>query len=288
MVNKKFVVFAIGSMFVAGATLASNVNFGQRAFRWASANLDFVGPISGLVNAVVKPNDFQRQRPILSFQVDEPRSTNSIGSNTAFEVAAYDSRLGGKRNSTFARDEQGSGKPEGAKERRDPNGVIASGAAGVFTNTVGSNNSRINSLAADFLKNGSNGVDKDISAILNSRGVFSGELTVIAPIGAGTAIADSAADIPMILAAATNGEPLVTAAVTGAPGQNSVNNTPGTTTNTTQNGTTTTTTTTTVAPNKPAVVVTVAKVPLPGALGLMGLGLIALVSVTRRSNKTIA
>jgi PEP-CTERM motif len=215
MVSKKFVIFAVGSMFVAGATLASNVSFGQRAARWVSQNMDFMGPVSGLVHAVVRSADFGRQNPVLSYQVQGESSVGSaLRAGQASEIAAYRGQYG--NYSATGSDNYGGyvGQLAGDRlsERQAANALLSGGVGVRFQGIVGENDSAINRLAKDFLRKGSLADEKDLWSILNGAGAVkqSGEINAFS-IGSTTASGSSSAtsDIPMILAAATNGDSLV-------------------------------------------------------------------------------
>jgi hypothetical protein len=262
MVSKKFVFFAISSMFVAGATLASNVSFGQRASRWVSQNMDFMGPISGLVNAVVRSADFGRNNPVLSFQVQGESSVGSaLRAGQATEIAAYRGQYG--NYSATGTDNSGGyiGQLAGDRlsERQAANSLLSGGLASRFQGIVGDNDSAINRLAKDFLRKGSLADEKDLWSILNGTGGLKqvGEITAFS-VGSSTASGPSSAtsDIPMILAAATNGDSLVssTAVVGSAIESQQLTQTKPTATSASQR---------------------VGEVPAPGSLILLGVGLLA-------------
>jgi hypothetical protein len=264
MVSKKFVFFAVGSMFVAGATLASNVSFGQRAARWVSQNMDFMGPVSGLVHAVVRSADFGRNNPVLSFQVQgEPSVGSALRAGQATEIAAYRGQYGSY--SATGADNSGGyvGQLAGDRtsERQAANALLGGGAATLFQGIVGDNDSAINRLAKDFLRKGSLADEKDLWSILNGGGAGAvkqvGEINAFS-IGGTTASGPSSAtsDIPMILAAATNGDSLVSSTAVVGSAMESQQLTP-------------------VKPNATATTQRVGEVPAPGSLILLAAGLLA-------------
>jgi hypothetical protein len=81
--KKSVVIFAAVSMTVAGVTLASNVSLGKRAGAMLAEVFEFVGPVSGLINALVKPNDPPAKRAIVSFEPESPVSGSLALSNSA-------------------------------------------------------------------------------------------------------------------------------------------------------------------------------------------------------------
>ncbi len=81
--KKSVVIFAAVSMTVAGVTLASNVSLGKRAGAMLAEVFEFVGPMSGLINALVKPNDPPAKRAIVSFEPESPVSSTLALSNSA-------------------------------------------------------------------------------------------------------------------------------------------------------------------------------------------------------------
>jgi hypothetical protein len=263
MVSKKFVFFAVGSMFVAGATLASNVSFGQRAARWVSQNMDFMGPVSGLVHAVVRSADFGRNNPVLSFQVQgEPSVGSALRAGQATEIAAYRGQYGSY--SATGADNTGGyvGQLAGDRtsERQAANALLAGGAATLFQGIVGDNDSAINRLAKDFLRKGSLSDEKDLLSMLNGAGAVKqvGEINAFS-IGSTTASGPSSAtsDIPMILAAATNGDSLVSSTAVVGTAMESQQLTP-------------------TKPNAAATTQRVGEVPAPGSLILLAAGLLAI------------
>jgi hypothetical protein len=269
MVSKKFVFFAVSSMFVAGATLASNVSFGQRAARWVSQNMDFMGPVSGLVHAVVRSADFGRQNTVLSFQVQGESSVGSaLRAGQATEIAAYRGQYG-NYSATGGTDSSGgyAGQLAGDRlsERQAANALLGGGSASRFQGIVGENDSALNRLAKDFLRKGSLADEKDLWNILNGAGATKqvGDITAFS-VGGTTANSPSTAssDIPMILAAATNGDSLVSStAVVGSAIESQLQ-----------------------AQDKPNTLTTALRagqVPVPSSLALLGLGLLAF-SVRRK------
>jgi hypothetical protein len=66
--KKALVIFAASSMLATGVSLASNVSFGHKMAAFLSEAFEFVGPISGLVNALVKHPDTPKTRVIPTFQ----------------------------------------------------------------------------------------------------------------------------------------------------------------------------------------------------------------------------
>jgi hypothetical protein len=72
--KKSFAIFAAVSMTAAGVTLASNVTLSKRAGELVADLFEFVGPVSGLIGALVKPNDPPAQKIIVSFEPESPVS----------------------------------------------------------------------------------------------------------------------------------------------------------------------------------------------------------------------
>jgi hypothetical protein len=66
--KKALVIFAASSMFATGVSLASNVSFGQKMASFLSETFEFVGPMSGLINALVKHTDAPKTPVIPNFQ----------------------------------------------------------------------------------------------------------------------------------------------------------------------------------------------------------------------------
>ena len=272
MFTKKVILFAVGSMFAAGATLASNVSFGQRAARWIADNLDFVGPISGLVNAVVRAPESNRNNPVMAFQTDRSGSSadNFRGSNP-LQIAAYDTRYGVSQaalsgtidNSRAIVVSQVGGQNTGGT-------LMSSGGAVQFGGQVGDNQSNLNALAKSFLRDAKGVDNSELWSLLNSKGGSAGNFSTINVPSIADNAGSSAADIPQILAAATNGDP-VTSGSSATGGQNA-GQTPG------ANGTTATGAKPQSAnANDPAP----SKVPLPSVLGLLVVGLISMAAGIR-------
>jgi PEP-CTERM motif len=265
MVSKKFVFFAVGSMFVAGATLASNVSFGQRAARWVSQNMDFMGPVSGLVNAVVRSADFGRSNPVLSFQVQGESSVGSaLRAGQATEIAAYRGQYG-NYSAVGGGDSLGGyiGRLAGdrSSDVQAANALLGAGAGTRFQAIVGENDSALNRLAKDFLRKGSLADEKDLWSILNGRDGLKqvGDTNAFSIGGGSTASgpASATSDIPMILAAATNGDSLVSStAVVGSAIESQLE--------------------AQTKPNQTATTQRAGQVPVPGSLILLGVGLLAL------------
>ena len=281
MFTKKVILFAVGSMFVAGATLASNVSFGQRAARWIAQNMDFIGPISGLVNAVVRAPDANRSHPVLSFQTDRSgSSTDGFRGGNSLQIAAYDAKYGVTQAAmTGTVDNSRSIVQQSGAQNTGGSLMSPGGGAVQFNGQVGDNQSNLNALAKSFLRD-AKGVDSsDLLALLNSKGGSAGDFSTInIPSIVGNSLdKNSAADIPQILAAATNGDPLVSGAATN--GQDNAQN-GGTGTNTAAG--TTAAKPQSAATNNPVS----AKVPLPGVAGLLLIGLFSMVAGARtRANR---
>jgi hypothetical protein len=81
IMKKTLVIFAASSMLATGVSLAANVSFGQRLAGYWSEAFEFMGPISGLVHALVKPNDKPKARVQTNFQ--EGLSTPAHGLSSA-------------------------------------------------------------------------------------------------------------------------------------------------------------------------------------------------------------
>jgi hypothetical protein len=85
--KKALVIFAASSMFATGVSLASNVSFGQKMAAFLSEAFEFVGPVSGLVHALVKHNDAPKTPVIPNFEagLSAPKSLSNGGpqGNTA-------------------------------------------------------------------------------------------------------------------------------------------------------------------------------------------------------------
>jgi hypothetical protein len=85
--KKALVIFAASSMLATGVSLASNVSFGQKMAAFLSEAFEFVGPVSGLVHALVKHNDAPKTPVIPNFEagLSAPKSLGNGGplGNTA-------------------------------------------------------------------------------------------------------------------------------------------------------------------------------------------------------------
>lgn len=83
--KKALVIFAASSMLATGVSLASNVSFGQKIAAFLSEAFEFVGPVSGLVNALVKHNDAPKTPVIPNFEdgLSIPKSLVANSSNGA-------------------------------------------------------------------------------------------------------------------------------------------------------------------------------------------------------------
>ena len=66
--KKALVIFTASSMFATGISLASNISFGHKMAAFLSDTFEFVGPMSGLVKALVKHTDVPKARVIPNFQ----------------------------------------------------------------------------------------------------------------------------------------------------------------------------------------------------------------------------
>ncbi len=258
MISKKIALFAIGSMFAAGATLASNVTFGQRAVRWVAESFDFVGPM-GAALGVVRAPEYDRKAPIMGFQVGSAAGGSVMASSgQPLEIAAYDPKYGLSRQALAVRALNDQGKAVGTDGASTESNINLAGKIR-FSNIVGDNASSINNLAKSFLRNGSLVDEKDVLNLSRSidpvKGGFTGAIGGLNP------ISTDSSDVISILAAATNGNPLVSGGVTGQT--NTANQT---------------VTPSTAVPTAPAT----GTVPVPGVLGLMAIGLAAWVSSRRR------
>jgi hypothetical protein len=241
MISKKFVLFAVGSMFAAGATLASSVNFGQRAARWLQDNAELMGPVSGLVNAVVRNAEFGRNFPVVSYQVDRNPNGSVMGARSPLDTSSFDGRYGGSRAMMDAAVYGISGARTPASiEQLGSSAMYGGGSSASFTGMVSALDSTLNQLAKNFLRKGSL---NDDSEVLGAPGTGN-------------------AEVPTLLAAATNGGSLVTGSALVESASNSV----ATNLNTAQG-------------NRTAAATNA--VPLPGGIALLGLGLIGL-ALTRR------
>jgi hypothetical protein len=260
MISKKIALFAIGSMFAAGATLASNVTFGQKAARWVAENFDFVGPMGNALSAVVRNPEYDRRAPVMGFQVGAAASSPLVvTAGQPFEFSVFDSKTGLTRQSLVS---------PASSARQNGDAFAATTPTRLaekikFNNLVGDNNSNINNLAKSFLRNGSLLEEKDLaSSLLNPRdslkGGFTGGILASSVPAAGNEIAQ-------ILNAATNGNPLVATSVIG-------------TSATGQATPTATTVPATATPLSPAG----GSVPVPGVLGLLAIGLAAYASARRK------
>jgi hypothetical protein len=277
MISKKIALFAIGSMFAAGATLASNVTFGERAARWVSENFDFVGPLGSAISSVVRPADYNRKAPVMGFQVGAAANNALvINAGQPLEIAAYDPKYGLSRQSMSVRalgDKGQVGGAEGFAGSSDANSARAAGKI-QFSGLVGNSASSINDLAKNFLRSGSLLDQKDVDGLLNSRSGLKGGFNT----SASASDSVGASDIALILSAATNGNPLVATSVTGTTNGPSLSvatavptpNKPATTTPSTG---------TPLATNDPAAV------PAPGVLGLLAIGLAAVASTSRSTSR---
>jgi hypothetical protein len=86
MANKKLIFFATCSMVVSGLTLASNVTLADKLGRFIADAFQFEGPISGLVQALVRSQDQNGDKPVISFQVQGVREVAVDGSAAAAVV----------------------------------------------------------------------------------------------------------------------------------------------------------------------------------------------------------
>lgn len=281
MFTKKVILFAVASMFAAGATLASNVSFGQRAARWIAQNMDFIGPISGLVNAVVRAPDANRNNPVLSFQTDRSgSSSDGFRAGNALQIAAYDAKYGVTQAAMSGTVDNSRSIAVQAGTQNTGGSLMSPGGGAIqFNGQVGDNQSNLNALAKSFLRD-AKGIDSsDLLALLNSKGGSAGDFSTInIPSIVGSSLdKNSAADIPQILAAATNGDPLVAGAATN--GQDNAQN--GGAGATAAAGTTAAKPQSAATDNPAS-----AKVPLPGAAGLLLIGLFSMVAGARtRTNR---
>ena len=267
MFTKKVILFAAGSMFAAGATLASNVSFGQRAVRWIADNMDFIGPISGLVNAVVRAPESNRNNPVMSFQTDKSSgSLDNFRAGNALQVAAYDARYGVTQAALSGTIDNSRSIVAQSSNQNTAGTLMSGGGAVQFGGQVGDNQSNLNALAKSFLRDAKGIDNSELWALLNSKGGSSGDFTTInVPSIAGNTLDknSASAEIPQILAAATNGDPLASGTSTGGQAA-------------TGNGTAATAATATTQANA-ATTPGPSKVPLPGVLGLLMIGLASMV-----------
>jgi hypothetical protein len=267
MISKKFAFFAIGSMFVAGATLASNVTFGQRAVKWVAENFDFVGPLGGALSSVVKAPDYDRRAPVMGFQVGAAASGSILATaGQPVDFGGYNSRYGISAQAFSSRSVEGAAQGNGVADLFAVKGDAKLANKISFQNRIGENNSSINTLAKSFLRNGSLVDGTDLSSLLNgANGGLKGSFT--SSLGAVNSVTTDSADIVNILAAATNGNPLVTGSVTGQSSNaiaQGIPNSPA-------------------SPTTPATNTPVGNVPAPGVLGLLAIGLAALASTRRKA-----
>jgi hypothetical protein len=84
--KKALVIFAASSMLATGVSLASNVSFGQKLAAFLSEVLEFVGPVSGLTHALVKHTDAPKSPLIPNFQ--DGLSSDLKGLNSGDVVSA--------------------------------------------------------------------------------------------------------------------------------------------------------------------------------------------------------
>ncbi len=90
--KKALVLFAASSMLAAGVSLASNVSFGQKLAAFLSEAFEFVGPVSGLVHALVKHNDAPKTPVIPNFE-DGLSIPKSLANSGALGVTAGSLRV---------------------------------------------------------------------------------------------------------------------------------------------------------------------------------------------------
>jgi hypothetical protein len=91
--KKALVIFAASSMLATGVSLASNVSFGQKLAAFLSEVFEFVGPVSGLTHALVKHTDAPKSPLIPNFQdglSSDPKGLSSgevVSANLALKGA---------------------------------------------------------------------------------------------------------------------------------------------------------------------------------------------------------
>ena len=85
--KKALVIFTASSMFATGISLASNISFGHKMAAFLSDTFEFVGPMSGLVKALVMHTDVPRARVIPNFQDGMPSSSQSGNPGQASELS---------------------------------------------------------------------------------------------------------------------------------------------------------------------------------------------------------
>jgi hypothetical protein len=83
MANKKIIFFATCSMVATGFALASNVSLADKVGKFLSSTFQFEGPISGLVNALVRSQEEAGERPVISFQIPGKGQEAQTGSVAA-------------------------------------------------------------------------------------------------------------------------------------------------------------------------------------------------------------
>jgi hypothetical protein len=85
--KKALVIFTATSMFATGISLASNISFGHKMAAFLSDSFEFVGPMSGLVKALVKHTDAPKARVIPNFQDGMSSPSQSGNQGEASELS---------------------------------------------------------------------------------------------------------------------------------------------------------------------------------------------------------
>jgi hypothetical protein len=174
--KKALVIFTASSMFATGISLASNISFGHKMAAFLSETFEFVGPMSGLVKALVKPTDAPKTRIIPNFQdgMSSPAQGSSPGQVSELSSPVRGARSINVTSQAFA--DQGQHAMAGANSRTE-GGAVARAITENGDNTLLASLGK--SLQGKFQEVGLNGSRQDVwSNLMNKPDLLPSKLAL--------------------------------------------------------------------------------------------------------------
>lgn len=188
--------------------------------RWAADNLDFMGPVSGLLNAAVGRQTSLGQRPTMSYQGDlrTMAGAGTLRASQPFEVAAFNNVIGSSPFIAGPGSMRASGGESPLFLGSTANRLVsAGGGVDPLRSVVGSYSSSISDLAKNFLRKGSllDGTDGiptadlsnlkgDLSSVAQAFGVASADQSLDAILSSSSEASSPVGSVASAIAAESN------------------------------------------------------------------------------------